>query len=120
MKQRVESMKMRVSGMMQRLRGQRFAWSMAWEEVQREMADARMRISRKQATIAVPLEEYCVLLEAGAREARAYVQLGTAQEQIRVLKGTLAAYEAMVLSEAACGLQLDQLLHVPMPEKAAN
>jgi hypothetical protein len=57
----------------------------AWQEWRQAWRDIRGD-SRRGETINVPLEEYCVLLEAANREARALELLGEAQEKIRELR----------------------------------
>lgn len=52
-------------------------WCQAWRDVRAD--------SRRCETITVPLEEYCVLLGAANREAKALERLGEAQETIRRL-----------------------------------
>lgn len=84
--QRIGDFFMKPSFIKTRLADEWFAWKLAWDEVWREVGEARQKLSGRQETILVPLEEYCTLLEARAREMKAYELLGEAQEQIRVLK----------------------------------
>jgi hypothetical protein len=53
-------------------------WCQAWRDVRAD--------SRCGETVTVPLEKYCMLLEAAEREKVCHVQLGEAQETIRVLR----------------------------------
>lgn len=97
---------MRFSAIREWLNNQRLAWTAAWHEVWQE----KFELERKSQTIIVPLEEYCVLLEAANREAKALELLGEAQETIRVLKATVAKQDEILQREAAIGLDLSQVL----------
>ena len=69
-------------------------------------------MDRRQETVTVPLAEYCTLLEARAREQKAYERLGELQELVRVLRGRLAARELAaennlvreISSDCGCGV----------------
>jgi len=98
------------------------AWTVAWAAMceERHDYDLRSLMREKDQTVTVPLQKYCSLLEAAEREKICHVQLGEAQETIRVLRATVARQDELITLQQSAMERETQALIDRKTEKPAK